>query len=295
MATNSMTIGDLKGFIDLSKAMVGGLVITDFDQLFNKIEELLKSFNQWTPELEANLALARQELKANPGLFEIGKAEFVSSVDALLAKYPADTLLSDIPEFADNGSGGTADPDVVTIGDIDIARIQAVFADVTVKMDPVTKIVTVDGAGYSYKLPNIERIEFDDGVLAFDIDGNAGQVFRLYQASFGREPDADGLKYWVDRIDTGLTDLAKMSESFLRAPEFIDKFGTEQTVSNAAYIELLYLNALKRAYDLDGYNYWINILDSGMADRGDLLALFSESDENKSNTQAAVDDGIWIV
>lgn len=296
MATTSMTIGDLKGFIDLSKSMVGGLVITDFDSLFNKIEELLKSFNQWTPEIGANLDLARQELKANPQLFEIGKAEFVASVDALLAKYPANTLLSDIPEFADgNTGGGTDDPVVINIGDIDIARFQAIFADVTVTLDPVTKIVTVDGAGYSYKLPDIDRIEFNDGILAFDIDGNAGQIFRLYQASFGREPDPEGLKYWIDRLDLGDTSLSAIADSFLAAPEFVSKFGTEQTVSNAEFIELLYTHTLSREYDAEGYQYWLGKLDAGETNRRDLLAFFSESNENKSLTQDATDTGIWIV
>lgn len=298
MATQTMTIGDLKGFIDLSKSMVGGLTITSFDVLFDKIEELLRSFNQWTPELASNMALARQELNANPQLFEIGKAEFISSVDALLAKYPPDTLLSDIPELSGDGSGGggtTPDPVVTSFGDVDIARIQKVFADVTVKFDPVTKIVTVDGAGYSYKLPDVERIEFNDGVLAFDIDGSPGQMVRLYKAAFNRDPDDLGLGFWIRHQDNKVADLKAVATGFMQSAEFTALYGTEETVSNAEFVELLYLNALGRAQDQAGFDFWIGLLESGQTNRQDMLLFFADSPENKTSTAPGMEDGIWYV
>lgn len=297
MATQTMTIGDLKGLIDLSKSMVGGLTITSFDALFDKIEELLRSFNQWTPELESNLKLARQELNANPQLFEVGKAEFINSVDALLAKYPANTLLSDIPELSGgNGGGGTPpDPVVTNLGDIDIARVQKVFADVKVKFDPVTKIVSVEGAGYSYKLPDIERIEFNDGVLAFDLDGSPGQLVRLYQAAFNRDPDAAGLGFWIRHQDNKVADLKAVASGFMGSAEFAALYGTEATVSNAKFIELLYTNALGRDRDVDGFNYWVEKLASGEISRQDALLFFADSPENKTTTAPDMVDGIWYV
>lgn len=296
MATSNMTIGDLKGFLELSKSMAGGLTITDFGALFDRIEQLLKSFNQWTPELESSLALAEKELSANPGLFDIGKAEFVSSVDKLLAKYPANTLLKDIPEFSGSGGDGSGDlPPITSIGDFDIAKIAAIHAEVKVQFDPVTRLVTVDGAGYSYKLPNVERVEFNDGVLAFDIDGTAGQVVRLYQAALDRLGDVEGLGYWIRHRDGGLSDLAAVADSFMNSPEFVSRYGTEATVSNSQFVALLYTNALGRAHDEDGFNYWLQKLDGGQTSRRDLLVFFSESDENQTNTASAYDDGIWYV
>lgn len=300
LATQGMTIGDLKGFIDFAKQMVGGISFTSFDPLFDKIEELLRSFNQLTPEIEANLDLARQELNANPELFEIGKAEFIASVDALLAKYPASTLLSDIPEFQDgNGGGGGGNPTdpggVITIGDIDIARIQKIFADVQVKYDSATKIVTVEGAGYSFRQADIERLEFNDGVLAFDFDGNAGKVYRLYQAVFGRDPDKDGLGYWIRHQDNKVSGFNAVADSFINSPEFVARFGTEQSVSNAKFVELLYTNTLGRNFDQEGYNYWLGKLDAGETNRRDLVSFFSESNENKTGTATEIADGIWYV
>lgn len=112
MAGSGLTLGTLKGFIDFAKA-AGGALIVDFDALFGQIESLLQATGRLTPDIRANLEIAEAELKANPGLFEIGKATFVASLDALLAKYPASTLLSDIPEF---GGGSTPGPVPVAPG-----------------------------------------------------------------------------------------------------------------------------------------------------------------------------------
>jgi serralysin len=39
--------------------------------------------------------------------------------------------------------------------------------------------------------------------VAIDIDGTAGQLYRLYSAALGREPDEVGMGYWISRMDNG--------------------------------------------------------------------------------------------
>jgi hypothetical protein len=34
--------------------------------------------------------------------------------------------------------------------------------------------------------------------VALDVDGAAGQAYRLYQAAFDRAPDKNGLGYWIN-------------------------------------------------------------------------------------------------
>jgi hypothetical protein len=111
MAGKGPTLDDIKGFLQFAK-MAGGSLIVDFDSLFAAVKTQLKSLGFLTAEVSANIDLALAELKANPGLFDIGKATFVASLDQLLAKYPGNTLLSDIPEF---GGGVAAAPGVTTI------------------------------------------------------------------------------------------------------------------------------------------------------------------------------------
>lgn len=300
VATAGLTIGDLAGFIQLAKSGIAGVTITDFDALFGKVEQLMRATNQWTAEIAANLELAKNELKANPALFEIGKADFVASVDALLAKYPATTPLSEIREFqnGNGGNGGTDEPGAPVVehkGDIDIALIAKIFSDVQVKYDAATKTVTVEGAGYSFKQPEIDRLQFEDGVLAFDVDGNAGKLYRLYKAAFDREPDAEGLGYWVRHQDEQLSNLKSVIESFVKSDEFIERYGDEASVTNAKFVELLYTNTLGRTLDTEGYDYWLGKLNSGATNREDLLAFFADSNELKTNLAEETSNGIWFV
>ncbi|SFV33014.1 Hemolysin-type calcium-binding repeat-containing protein [Devosia crocina] len=147
--------------------------------------------------------------------------------------------------------------------------------------------------GVTARLNSVERVQFDDGVLAFDTAGNAGQMYRLYQATYGREPDPEGLGYWIERMDAGVS-LTAIADSFVYgAPEFAQRYGNPYTVSNATYVDLLYINTLGRGYDINGFNYWVNKLNTNQTNRSDLLAFFSESDENKAQVAGEIYDGIW--
>jgi hypothetical protein len=145
-----------------------------------------------------------------------------------------------------------------------------------------------------WSLSSIERVSFFDGALAFDIEGNAGQAYRLYQAAFDRIPDVEGLSYWIGRLDSNTTSLNAVADSFIQSQEFVSTYGTTETVGNASYVELLYNHTLGRVSDQEGFNYWVNTLDTQQTDRGDLLAFFSESDENFARTEPAIHDGIWF-
>ncbi|MCW5719882.1 MAG: DUF4214 domain-containing protein [Devosia sp.] len=156
-------------------------------------------------------------------------------------------------------------------------------------------VVDLKGDWGTDTLTNIERIDFGGtGLLAIDINGNAGQAYRLYQAAFDRTPDDEGLHYWIHRLDSGETNLASIARSFLDSPEFVGTYGTETTVSNGRFIELLYKHALSRDLDQEGYDYWVGRLDGGQTNRSDLLVQFSESDENKARVFDQISDGIWL-
>ncbi|SFV27018.1 protein of unknown function [Devosia crocina] len=147
-----------------------------------------------------------------------------------------------------------------------------------------------------YYFKDVERVNFFEGTLYLDTGAgeNAGMAYRLYQAAFDRMPDAEGLEYWIGRLDSGNTNLAAIADSFIHSPEFIRTFGTEATVSNAEFVELLYQHTLDRGSDGPGYDYWVERLDSNQTNRGDLLAFFSESDENQAQVASQIDNGIWI-
>src|SRR5690606_12431953 len=85
--------------------------------------------------------------------------------------------------------------------------------DYTIDVQPDGSITVAYGNGID-TLSSIERLQFDDGTLAFDFDGTAGQAYRLYQAAFDRAPDADGLGFWIDYLDGGKLDLDTIADLF---------------------------------------------------------------------------------
>jgi len=139
-----------------------------------------------------------------------------------------------------------------------------------------------------------ERLNFTDAVLALDFEGNAGQAYRLYKAAFDRAPDEVGLGYWVRELDVGMGNLTWMANNFIISDEFKTTYGTPESVTNNAFLNLIYQNVLDRAADGDGFTYWMNELNSGFA-REAVLASFSESVENQANVAGAITDGIWYV
>ena len=138
-------------------------------------------------------------------------------------------------------------------------------------------------------LLNVERLEFSDKGMAFDIDGNAGQVYRLYQAAFNRTPDSGGLGDWIYGMDSGMS-LLEVSSGFVSSAEFKSVYG--QNPTNAEVVTRFYQNVLHRAPEQAGYDYWINQIESGLQTRTQVLTGFSESPENQAQLIGVISSGI---
>ena len=152
--------------------------------------------------------------------------------------------------------------------------------------------ISIAGESENITLINVERLHFSDWALAFDIDGNAGQAYRLYQAAFARTPDTPGLKYQTNALDTALN-LWQVAGDFIASPEFQSRYGSPSTVTVAQFVTMLYHNGLGRDPDQAGYDHHMNNLAGGLT-RAQLLVQFSESPENQSNVLPAIQDGIWM-
>ena len=151
------------------------------------------------------------------------------------------------------------------------------------------KVITPEGV---FKTSTIEYLEFEDGVLSFDDNSEAAEIFRLYEASFNREPDSEGLGYWIDTKESGLN-LQEIAQYFINSEEFTSKYGND--LSDDGYITNLYFNVLDRQPDDPGYDYWLDKMNSG-ADKADLLVSFSESQENIDNTSDQIQtEGMWLI
>ncbi len=124
-------------------------------------------------------------------------------------------------------------------------------------------------------LRGIERIQFNDLSLAFDVTGSAGQAYRLYQAVFNRAPDLAGLGYQMKVLDDGWA-LVQVAQNFIQSPEFVRTYGA---LNDGQFVSQLYWNVLHRLPDDDGYVYHTSRLASGLVSRADVILGFSESPE----------------
>lgn len=140
-------------------------------------------------------------------------------------------------------------------------------------------------------LVSVERLVFADGVLAFDVFGTAGQVYRLYQAALARAPDLGGLSYWVGMIENHGASMRDIGYAMVISDEFARKYGSPSQTEH--FIKALYRNILDRDPDVPGFSYWMETINSG-ADILDVLWVFSESQENINKTMPMMEGGIWL-
>ncbi|NDW01324.1 DUF4214 domain-containing protein [Salipiger sp. PrR002] len=129
----------------------------------------------------------------------------------------------------------------------------------------------------------------DDTLIGDDLDPQhlpelSGQVFRLYQATLGRSPDASGFAGWTERLLTGERTLAEAAAGFTGSLEFQNTYGA---LTDTAFVAQLYRNVLDREADDGGLAGWTARLKDGMS-REQVVLGFSESAEFVSSTRGAV-------
>ena len=121
--------------------------------------------------------------------------------------------------------------------------------------------------------------------------GTVDPVVRLYRAAFLRSPDVGGFRHWVAKKRAGLR-LNAMAETFTRSSEFIRRYGH---LSDAAYVDQVYVNVLGRPADPSGRSFWVKRLVAKRSTRGQILTGLSESAGYRAQQAAEVDlSTLWI-
>lgn len=144
-------------------------------------------------------------------------------------------------------------------------------------------------------LPGVERLgDFSGGIGLED----ARTVALLYEAQLGRQPEAEGLNFWLDTFEGGLA-LTEIAQFFIDSIEFQDRFGDIDSFSNQQYVDTLYQNVLDRPGEDAGVAFWTSVLDDGSS-RADMLVFFVQSDENAAAVEYVFDldevtEGEWAI
>jgi hypothetical protein len=214
----------------------------------------------------------------------------LSGNDTINGSSGSDVILGSSGNDSIRGGGGN---DAIDGGlGLDVANYAARSGDYSITRSG-SAIVVVDNAvnrdGNDF-LTNVERAHFSDVSLAFDLTGTAGEGYRIYKAAFNRTPDQDGVTYWINNLDKGMS-LKSVAQAFVESAEYKSIYGA--TPSAETIVASFYGNVLGRTPEAGGLSYWIGVYKSGIS-TADLLINFSESAENQANTVALVGNGITL-
>ena len=180
-------------------------------------------------------------------------------------------------------TGGTIDG----LGGIDTVQYAGSSGSYRISRSGNDVLVKNLSSDKSEVLHNIERLQFENGAYALDLDGHGGQAYRLYQAAFNRSPDAAGVGFWITQLDNGAS-LHEVAHGFVSSTEFQSLYGAAP--DDIHFITLLYNNVLHRSPDSGGQQFWLDVLHNG-ASHEDLLTSFSESAENQAALASVIGNG----
>ncbi len=133
------------------------------------------------------------------------------------------------------------------------------------------------------------EVRLPDVSVVYDKEGPAAQLYRLYQAAFGRTPDVAGFGFWKDALENRGVTLGQIADEFLKSDESKGVYGTQN--DDSVFINRLCQNVLHRPADAAGANYWLNSLKTG-AKRNDALLGFADSKENREATAPTIEKGM---
>jgi hypothetical protein len=187
------------------------------------------------------------------------------------------------------GAPQVVQADAGDAGDATAVRIAGYRDNYTIARNQTTNVVTVtskvDNSVANYQNPSM--IKFFDKWTSFDIDGPAGQVYRLYQAACNRKPDLPGLGFWIKANERGRAAI-DIASDFVVSAEFQTLYGDKP--SNLKLINAFYNNVLHRDGEKAGIDWWAAQMENGAPANGVLYG-FSDSAENKNKLLAGMRDG----
>jgi Ca2+-binding RTX toxin-like protein len=148
------------------------------------------------------------------------------------------------------------------------------------KIDHIA-VSNTDGSGGVDLLDNVERLQFSDKSIAFDIDGNAGKAAKILGAVFGKDALADAVNVgiYLQLLDEG------MSYEELMMLALNTKLGAG--FSDSDEIRLLYRNIAGTEPSLADLNYWIKTIASGQYSQASFGVMEAELELNATRINLA--------
>lgn len=150
--------------------------------------------------------------------------------------------------------------------------------------------IAVLGAEGEEDISHVQTLQFTDGTVTLDTSHNAAEIFSVYQAAFGRQPDLAGESFWLGVLNGNVPETT-IAAQFAASPEFAQRYGANTT--NDQFLTALYQNVLGRAPDAAGDDFWLGQLARGES-RAQLLIDFADSAENQGHVVPIKGQGVMV-
>jgi hypothetical protein len=115
----------------------------------------------------------------------------------------------------------------------------------------------------------------------WDRDETAIEIANLYDTAFNRLPDLPGLASWVSLVHREELTVKSVAESFYNSAEAAPLQG----LTDAAFVNQIYLNALGRQAEATGSAFWVNHINTDMSRAEVLLAISSSAEHQQINAE----------
>ncbi len=129
---------------------------------------------------------------------------------------------------------------------------------------------------------------YEDVIANPELTPEHSVVIRLYQAVFNRQPDVDGVVYWIEQYDSGEWSTRRIANFFATGDEFRSLYGDDTT--DEEFVNAVYPNVLGRQPDAEGAAFWNGYLADGNG-RAELILLISNAPEFIDANPLPSDDG----
>jgi hypothetical protein len=190
--------------------------------------------------------------------------------DSVVAGGGEDTIVSGIGiDTIDGGQG------------FDVVQLAGSFDDwVVTTVGDVVEISGAPGSGNGVEAVNIDFISFTGATgnefsTVVTYTENQAEAMRLYQGLLDRSADLSGAQFWITKADEEVGQI-QMANAFMSSPEYLAKYGAQ---TNTEFVTQLYSNALDRAPEQAGLDFWVHALDTGAASRAQLAITLINSPE----------------
>jgi len=143
----------------------------------------------------------------------------IMSMRQLLLAFAAALILTGCGGAADPPAGGMAATRASVVSSSGVHTFTGLRAEYAVSRTAAGwNVVDLARGGAITAVGPNARLRFADSSLALDLEGTAGQIYRLYRAAFARTPDAQGIGFWIDARERGVS-LDAIADGFVRSAE----------------------------------------------------------------------------